>query len=629
MRLSALSKSLLIYMLLVFATSIAASAQNSFNGKFEKIVFGCYARDIKEFEEFARRAKQSGATHINLSNEDLPLAKWEYDTENDPYPSWVFTNIGLLKIATPDALKPYLPQDYAVQVMDILEARCRVLRKYGLKAVLKTFEPQMLPEKVFTDHPLWRGPRVDHPSRSRVARWAPDIDNPDVLKLYGEAVSILLKHCPELEILSLTTNDSGTGLSWSGGLYSGSSGNTFNKYRRTDERILSFFSVIQESAKKSGSNMEIDIYNTREVFPEKISSSLSPGMSVDNLEGPDSKDFQCEVGFVMEYYQALYPVIGIPDPVRFLEELETAYGSQAKRLFVLLGDRFNKDLYFEIYDRFNAGPVNGVLPRLTLLENIAEEKAGKSSSGQLLELWLSLSEIRKPLNLSQNGGYIFYLGSVMQRWLTRPFVPFPEELKPEERDYFRKFQFQAKGEENANDMADLQASRVFAGWSGRFFMTSLMGEIQTSITASENSIGILLKSDLPREQINDLALLDRRLKMLSLLCNNASSAISYQAQLDIVINSGSKPDSRPVEGKPSSWERTLMLETARSEIDNTAMILQLLESGNDFVLDLAPVKELEDIRRLGPDLREQLKKKLKIMNEHWIDYNRIFTTPNL
>lgn len=70
------------------------------------------------------------------------------------------------------------------------------------------------------------------------------------------------------------------------------------------------------------------------------------------------------------------------------------------------------------------------------------------------------------------------------------------------------------------------------------------------------------------------------------------------------------------------------LEAARQEIDNTALLLQLLESTKEPILDIAPTKELEDILRLGPDFTDQLKLKLRIMNEHWLDYNRLFTIPN-
>ena len=63
-----------------------------------------------------------------------------------------------------------------------------------------------------------------------------------------------------------------------------------------------------------------------------------------------------------------------------------------------------------------------------LLRDVAAGIAGKQNSDQVLNLWVALYEMRKPLDMSKNGGYIFYLGTVMQRWLTRPFVPFPEEL---------------------------------------------------------------------------------------------------------------------------------------------------------------------------------------------------------
>jgi hypothetical protein len=442
-------------------------------------------------------------------------------------------------------------------------------------------------------------------------------------------MTILLKRCPEIEILSLTTNDSGTGLSWSGGLYSGATGNTFNKYRRMDDRIFSFFSSIQEAAKNAGSNLEIDIFSTREDFPGRIAGKLSPGMAIENMEGPDGKTFKYEVGFVMDYYQALYPVIGIPDPVRFITELENAANSGAGRLFVLFGDRFNKDLYFKIFDSYNKQPENDLISRLLLLRDVAEGITSKQNSDHILNLWVSLNEMRKPLDMSTNGGYIFYLGTVMQRWLTRPFVPFPEELRPADRDFYRKYLFQALSEDNANDMADLQANRVFSGYNGASLAERFLSEVSTSNSSARTSIQELLMADIPLELKNEFELMDLRLQALDLLCNNARNALFYQARLDQVKAEKKEPDLKPLIGAPSEFERSDMLETARREIDNTALLIQLLETGKQDILDIAPTKDLEDIRRFGPDLVNQLKTKLRIMNEHWIDYNRLFTTPNL
>jgi len=606
-------------------------SQNNFNSKFEKRIFGCYARDIKDFEDFVIRAKKSGATHINLSNEDLPFSKWEYDTPGDPYPAWVITNMGLLKIATPEVLKKYLPQDYAQSVMIILEERCKILRKYGLKASFKTFEPQMLPEQVYIDHPKWRGPRVDHPLRSKVARFSPDIDNAEVLQLYKESFTILLKHCPEIEIMSLTTNDSGTGLSWSGGLYSGATGNTFTKERSKEERILDFFSVFTEVAKTKGIKFEIDFWGTREEHPEEIAKKLLPGMAIENYEGPDASEFKSSVGYVMDFVQVLYPVIGVPEPVRFLNELESANKSKAKRLFVLFGDRYNKDLYFNLYDRFAGNPPADNLARLTLLKKLAVEKAGEQASEDLLNLWLYSHDLRTGLRIGQLGGYggsVFYIGSVMERWLTRPFVPFPLDLKPGDRDYYRKYQLQATTEENASDMSNLQGNKIYAGMSGYLFMARLMSEVLKNVELMQKATDNLLKSDISQDLKIEFLLLDKRLKAVSILARNAENAVYYQAQLNNVLNSKVTPNLSPDIDTPSSYARSTMLETARTEIDNTVELIELLESTNEPILDLAPTKELEDIRRLGPDFKDQLNHKLRIMNEHWLDYNKLFTLPN-
>jgi hypothetical protein len=386
---------------------------------------------------------------------------------------------------------------------------------------------------------------------------------------------------------------------------------------------------LQEASGKSGSSLDIDIYNTREHFPEKIAENLSAGMAIENIEGPDKRPFKSEVGFVMDYYQVLYPVVGIPDPVRFIEELESANQGNAKRLFVLMGDRFNKDLYFDIYDRFNQHQATDIFSRLALLKEAAEVKAGSDQAMSLLNVWLSLQEVRKPVYLTSCGGTMLYLGCIQQRWLTRPFVPFPEELRPEDRDYYRKFLFQARTEEHANNLADLQAAQVFSGWGGMYLAGSLLDEAKSQLRSTRRELGNILNADLAQEKKKEFQLLDLRLQALDLLCNNAGNAVSYQAQIDRAKELGIKPDPNPVIYTQSGWDRNQILETTRFEIDNTALLIQLLENNREELLDIAPVKELEDIRRLGPDIIAQLKQKLRIMNEHWLDYNRIFTVPNL
>lgn len=104
--------------------------------------------------------------------------------------------------------------------------------------------------------------------------------------------------------------------------------------------------------------------------------------------------------------------------------------------------------------------------------------------------------------------------------------------------------------------------------------------------------------------------------------------VSYQAQLDRVSALGVKPEAHPVLGTQSDWARTDMIDLARREIDTTVALRDLLAKAHGPLLDLAPTPGEETIMRLGPDLPEVLDRKVRTMNAHWRDYDRLFTIPN-
>jgi len=625
-------KTIILLVWWLFAASLAggaspckaketAAAKKS-GQRFQKVIFGCYSENPGEFEVFARRAKQEGATHIVLTAEDLPWARWQYDTAGDPYPAWAISNVGFLKIAVPEALKPYIPQDYAQKVMDILEQRCEVLRKYGLKGAFTTFEPQMLPGKVFEDHPLWRGPQVDHPLRSRVPRFAPCIDNPEVLALYRESIRKLLERCPEIEVISLHTNDSGSGMSWSQGLYPGRNGNTRYKHRKMYERYHDFFHCLREGARDAGvKELEIDAVWVRERDPELIAAKLKRGMAISNREGPDGREYKSKVGFLLDYFYPYYPARGIPFPVRFLEELEKAYHGGAPRVFVLIGDRFNKELYFRIYERFWEKPTRGYLARLGLLKEMAAEQVGQIEAETLLDVWLKLYQIQG--DVIHWGGTILYMGCVQQRWLTRPFVPFPEELTPGEKDYYRPYLFQARTEERASNLHEIQGTHAYRGLGGTALSGRSLGRMRTRIGEARESIKRIRKNA-GGEVRRQYELLDIRLQVLDCLANNCRNAIRYQYALDIIKQWDLRRPHEFSASLISISEWTNIRRVARNEIDNISVLIELLESTDAPLLDLAASKEEEDIRILGGDLVCQLRKKIRIMVAHWEDYERLF-----
>ena len=68
-----------------------------------------------------------------------------------------------------------------------------------------------------------------------------------------------------------------------------------------------------------------------------------------------------------------------------------------------------------------------------------------------------------------------------------------------------------------------------------------------------------------------------------------------------------------------------IMETARQEIDNTALLMELIKSTDQVVIDISPSPEHNDIRVLEHNILENLQKKIDIMNARWLDYNRLFT----
>jgi hypothetical protein len=587
---------------------------------FTKVVFASPTADLADFERFAVRAKESGATHITITAEDLPWSFWQYDTPDDPYPTWVISNPGLLKIAPPAAIRPHVSLEYAERVMNILEARGAVLRRLGLKAAFHTFEPQMLPEALFEERPLWRGPRVDHPQRSRVARFAPSIDHPEVLALYEEAVANLLRRCPEIELLAMRTNDSGAGVDWSRGLYSGRSGYTAHRSRPMEQRIGGFFAALQRGAKAAGGSLELELYNTKELDRARLATALSHGMAVDNTEGPEATPYKAAVDTVLVYNNFFHPVAGIPQIVAFIDDLQRTASVGAPRLFISIPDRVNRELYFRAGEAFGKRPFAGEMGRLHLLRELAVAEAGERDADKLVAIWLSLHEAQKVGGLLTSGAAIVYGGCILQRWLTRPLVPFPHELPPEEKAYYRRFILQARSDAHADTLTDLQATELYSGWSGYYFVNRIIGEAESSLGRAQ----VLARS---MRGADSAAMLAHRIEVFRRMLRTARHAVSYQAQLDRVRELGIKPELRPVPQTQPSWDRQMMLETARAEIDNIAELIELLGSTPGDYIELAAEPEEEDIRVLGPDLIPQLRMKIKIMNARWRDYDRIFTAP--
>ena len=592
-------------------------------------------KDLAKFEDFVIKAQKHGVSHLTITN-NIPMSFWQFDTEGDPYPAWYIHQPNLLKIFPPAKLRPYINTIYAEKVAYIFKERCKILRRYGLKAHYFTTEPALLPEKFFTDYPELRGARVDHPNRSKVARFAPCVDHPEVLAMYHESMQLMMKNCPEIEIFTLFTSDSGSGMCWTNGLYSDRNGNANCEHRPMEDRVHGFLVTLQEAAREMESEIEINMtpIQPRQWMiatfdnPELVAGKLPKGITLAGYLNAEGEVFSR--GRPAWSGDGFDPVAGLTNPVQTARELTRSYSSedvQNSRLIVSYNDPESLDFNLDLYDFFERSRPDNQAEMMNVLRNYALELAGDDGADDLLEIWLALDLISNDL-MVLNFGPILRFGPILARWINRPLVPFPEDLQPEEKDYYRPYLFQAKEEEQANNLIDIQAMRMFEGYGARLLVQRVYEMVMANLTKAEALAAGLMENESDPGKMIEWELLANRLAVLHSLVRTIDNVVAYQALLDLALSRNYKPEANPVLGTRSMWDRTEIMRIARNEIDNAVLLKKILESSDVPLLITAETPEEETIRMLGPEIVSQLKLKIDIMNAHWEDYKKLYTSPN-
>jgi hypothetical protein len=465
-----------------------------------------------------------------------------------------------------------------------------------------------MPEAFFAAYPELRGPRVDQPNRSRVARFSMCVDRPETIRMYAEAMKSLLEHCPEIETFSFLTQDSGSGFCWVPALYPGLNGNSDCRERPMADRIASFLVALKNAAKEAGHDVDISLnpiaprqWMIPSFGPEQLDGivrRLPRGVAVEGREGPDGRPYR-RIGTSDAYARgAFYPVVGLAMPeLRWLRTGRSAAPASAAangqerhaRLISLRPDEQTMEFNAKVYEATQASAGGTVVDRLSALRSFAVTEVGEARADDLLQIWLLVDDAERRLDALDFGDMLQF-GHVLNRWVNRPMVPFPSELTAQEKGYYRPFLFQAKGEEQAENLIDIQAMRMYEGYGARLLFQRV---IETTVPDLENAVRRAARL---RDAAADPAakarwnLYGRRLEAVICLLHSADHMVAYQAQLDRVNALGVKPEANPPLGAESSWDRTDMIRLAREEIDNTVRLKRLLESTPEPILDLAPVQ---------------------------------------
>lgn len=579
--------------------------------------------NLEEFERKATAAKKAGATHILITEIEKSRWIWEEDY-SDPYPNWGMLNSALFKIIVPDELKQWLPVDYAARNLELVKGRMNICRKLGLKGAAYFCEPFYLPEAVYRAHPDWRGPRCDHPRRATNYYYSPCMDNPEVLALYRKAMKELCELC-EIDYVYLHTNDCGAGICWSSGLYDGPNGPEICKHIPMSARILNYFRIFRQGARDAGREIMIETNSNigvkeNEHTMDSIWPTLEDGMAV-NFKTNQNQPLSSLVDVNYEY--TFVPVRNIPLLMTYLELLEKGWHEPSQVLKIgIMDDDFNE--YNRITEMFMENPTHGLLDRVALLRKLAVEIAGEESADGLVEAWNEIEIGLKHFLDTYTEGLSWC--SVNQRLINRPFVLFPDELLPSEKDYYRPFQFQATDEAHANDLLDNQCTTFVRGYYAIFAASKNCERAIACYKKAAAQYAAAAKRNTGKTA-ETLSLVVDRLNLLICFYKNYIHAMKIQHIIDTTDYSVAPEVSPrwPIDADP----RLLDFEKLnRAEIDNTYEVVKLIEGREREMLVLAPTHEQEDIFWLSPRITEQMKHKAEIMLNHQLDGKRLFVTNN-
>ena len=590
-------------------------------------------RDLAEFRtlaKFASRLKRFGRVEINISAL-AEKARHEVPPQGSPWHEYAACNPTPAKFFPDPKLEPFVPHDFVKRNRELLLAKAAVLREFGLGAAFWSYEPNFLPEAFFEKYPSMRGPRTDHPRRSRQEEFAPCIDVEETREMTTAMVAEIARNVPELGTYFFKTNDAGPGLCWSDWQYSGPNGPSKCRHRAMGDRVRDLMKSILRGGEKGGAKLTVHMTGN---FSSEELSTIRPNLP-ENAYVREAGGDSVSVGSCADQ---CYPVRGILDLIGTLNALQRLNGRAVPTVFIDLRsfyDRGYEDLptserIIEIITRHLDAPPRGPIEVLQFAQDLCNDWVGQEQGNTLFTAMLELNEAFKYKAAALPRVSAIY-GGVSLRYITRPLLALPERLTAEEESYFLPHVFNVSHERARLDYIDVHGTRQTPEWMTAdsadpriWAINRLAGQLEGVASKLESlrdvphddywrcmSIGVRLYASVLRSCGNFFAvqiIRDRSAKTF----NGHANRFNGKQQ----ANGTGHPDLM------------LLNEIMRDELDNSAEMIELLKRGGPGILSHAKDPADEDTFLLGPNVIEQIERKRQLMREHWLDAEEYLYTPN-
>jgi len=593
----------------------------------KRFILNRATRDMDNFKAFAKEAaklKAYGRVLVDIS----ALADKAFHELPEGGSSWheyAVNNAALHRVFPHPKLVPHLPMAWVKKNQELLLAKSAVLRKLGLEAAFHANEPHYWPESFWREHPHLRGPRVDHPRRGRQEEFSVCVDLPEGAEMIEWMMCELKKNIPELGAFTFNANDAGSGFCWADALYPGPNGPRQCRHLTAGERVKGFIETLHRGAQKGGGDLTVYIGHCNfwhnEIYD--VVNHLPPDSYVINMDKTSAAVHGLTVG---------YPALGLVDPLAVLHSMERFDDPAVGTFFLRFAEPYHHSKTgaeavtkaLEIVTDCIERPVRGLRARLERLHEICERWGGKENAETLTE---ALYDMDQAFKAKQATGRAFRIHSrvVSTRYLTRPLVIKPERLSAEEESYFLPHVFNKDLNEARMDYIDAHGGRIQVGSGGATGIPSLLEaldelrRVATVLESNRKAPGgewLFQLATAVRIYISEVRSM-YNFYFGQLIRDKHKEELSGEPRTPVKVGSWTG------EGEILQWN-----ELMRDEFDNANELLALLEERGTDQIAHAEDERHQDCFVLGPDLIGDLKKKVKIMRDHWLDVQDYLAPPH-
>lgn len=588
-------------------------------------VFHNSIRDLKEFRAYAQiaaRLKRYGKVRVDLgvlADRD-PAHTTGVRSPWHEYGSYMAAEWAFFP---PPKLAPYLPKEWVARNRELLLAKVAILKELSLDATFSSTNTQMLPEAFFRQYPQLRGPRVDNPLRSNLEAYSWCVDRPETLEMIEQMTADLKRAAPMVRSIESWVNDSGSGICWLDALYPGANGPDFCRGRDSGERVRGLLEAMDRGARKGGGPIQIfETGNFDAVDVTRIQRVLPAYAKLWPVEFTRPERI-----VVKSMITEAYPVRGIIDVYAQLKSLERITDPTVHEVNVDTCQSwyFRADDQIAVVERLVdliedslRSPAQGFFARAQKAHALAVRWGGEQNSDRVMEAF-DLVEQSFGIFSGWHSDIVLNPGSAYtatNRLLTRPLLVKPELLTPEEEAYFLPYIFSTDEQDARLDYNTFHGVKRVGPGEYHSYMYETVHD--SAVSAAERFEDAAQRGAPEAAWFRQLA---RSLRLWASVVRSHNNFYFGQVIRDrYKAELAGPPRVRMTRREMADPDLLFWNEIQRDELDNTIELIELLASGGglDLLAHASNAKD-EDVFTYGPNLVEQLRKKLALMRDHGFD----------